>query len=419
MFKKQPSEPAPEAIDRVGSEAAHQGSQPAQAEPGEDHLARVRRIAATIEAEAGASERGLRLTPTLQAALHREGLFRLLLPRPFGGFEADPPTFFRVIEEVAKHDASTAWCLCQGNGCAMSAAYLDPEIAAEIWGRDPEAVLAWGPGAKSQAIVEGDGYRLTGRWAFVSGGRHASWLGGHASVIEADGSPRRDAAGEIVVRTLLLPAGAATWTSAWDVIGLRATGSDSYEVKDLLVRHDHSLRRDDPAERRYQAPLYLFPQMSLYASGFCGTALGIARAMLDSFTELAVAKRPPLAKHTLRDTGMVQYEVAQAEARVRAARAFVLSELRDIWQEVVATNALTIANRMRIRLATTFAIHEAKAAADVAYDLAGATAIFIGNDFERRFRDIHTVTQQQQGRKAHLQTVGAFLLGLPPDLDIA
>jgi alkylation response protein AidB-like acyl-CoA dehydrogenase len=116
---------------------------------------------------------------------------------------------------------------------------------------------------------------------------------------------------------------------------------------------------------------------------------------------------------------MVQYEVAQAEARIGAARAYVLSELRDIWEEVVATNALSIANRMRIRLATTFAIHEAKAAADTGYELAGATAIFVGNDFERRFRDIHTVTQQLQGRRAHLQSVGAFLLGLPPDLDIA
>jgi alkylation response protein AidB-like acyl-CoA dehydrogenase len=105
--------------------------------------------------------------------------------------------------------------------------------------------------------------------------------------------------------------------------------------------------------------------------------------------------------------------------QLRAARAFVVSELGDIWREVVATQALSIAHRMRIRLATTFAIHEAKAAADAAYELAGATAIFAGNDFERRFRDIHTVTQQLQGRKAHLQSVGAFLLGLPPDLDIA
>jgi alkylation response protein AidB-like acyl-CoA dehydrogenase len=401
------------------AENAQQANQPEQADAGAAHLARVERIAPIIVAEAEASERGLRLTPTLQAGLHREGLFRLLLPRPFGGFETEPSTFFQVIEAVARHDASAAWCLCQGNGCAMAAAYLDPEIAQEVFGRDPEAVLAWGPGGKSQALVEGDGYRLTGRWAFVSGGRHASWLGGHASVIEADGSPRRGADGEIVVRTLLLPASAATWIDAWDVIGLRATGSDSYEVKDLFVRHDRSFIRDDAADRRYRAPLYLFPQMSLYASGFSGTALGIARAMLDSFTALAVDKRPRLARHTLRDTGMVQYELAQAEARIRAARAFVLSELRDIWQEVVATDALSIANRMRIRLATTFAIHEAKAAADAAYELAGATAIFVGNDFERRFRDIHTVTQQLQGRKAHLQSVGAFLLGLPPDLEIA
>lgn len=392
---------------------------PGAAETSEDHLARVHRIAAVIEAEAEASERELRLTPALQRALHGEGLFRLLLPRPYGGHEVDPPTFFQVIEEVAKHDASTAWCLCQGNGCAMSAAYLEAEIAENIWGRDPEAVLAWGPGAKSQAIVEGDGYRLTGRWAFVSGGRRANWLGGHASIVEADGSPRRDAEGETVVRTLLLPASEAKWIDAWDVVGLRGTGSDSYEVKDLFVPHDHSFTRDDATERRYRAPLYLFPQMSLYASGFSGTALGIARAMLDSFTELAVDKRPRLAQRTLRDTGMVQYEVAHAEARLKAARAFVLSELTDIWQEVVASNALSVANRMRIRLATTFAIHEAKAAADTAYDLAGATAIFASNDFERRFRDIHTVTQQLQGRKSHLQSVGAFLLGLPADLDIA
>jgi alkylation response protein AidB-like acyl-CoA dehydrogenase len=416
MFKKGRSEPTPGGINRASPEKARQARE-LPAAPGEDHLAQVRRIATIIEAEAGASERGLRLTPTLQAALHREGLFRLLLPRAFGGLETDPPTFFRVIEEVARHDASAAWCLCQGNGCAMSAAYLDPEIAAAIWG-DAEAVLAWGPGPRAQAVVEGDGYRLSGRWAFVSGGRHATWLGGHASVIAADGTPRRGADGEIVVRTLLLPARAAKWIDAWDVIGLRGTGSDGYEVEDLFVRHDHSLLRDASAERRHHAPLYLFPQMSPYAAGFCATALGIARAMLDAFTALAVAKRPPLAKQTLRDTGMVQYEVAQAAARIGAARAFVVSELADIWQEVVATNVLTIAQRMRIRLATTFAIHEAKAVADVAYELAGATAIFIGSEFERRFRDIHTVTQQQQGRKAHLQTVGAFLLGLPPDLDV-
>jgi alkylation response protein AidB-like acyl-CoA dehydrogenase len=67
---------------------------------------------------------------------------------------------------------------------------------------------------------------------------------------------------------------------------------------------------------------------------------------------------------------------------------------------------------MRIRLASTTGIHRAKEAADLAYRAAGATAIFEGNPFERRYRDLHAVTQQIQGRFSHLETVGQFLLGV-------
>ena len=88
----------------------------------------------------------------------------------------------RIIEEVAKHDASTAWCLCQANGCAMSASYLDDDVADAIWGSDPSGVLAWGPG-KSQARPEGDGYRVNAKCMFASGGRHATWIGTHATIV--------------------------------------------------------------------------------------------------------------------------------------------------------------------------------------------------------------------------------------------
>ena len=101
-----------------------------------------------------------------------------------------------------------------------------------------------------------------------------------------------------------------------------------------------------------------------------------------------------------------------------SARAFILDEVRDIWEAVNASGELTVENRMRIRLASTYLIHEAKEVADAAYDAAGATAIFASSAFERRFRDIHTVTQQLQGRKAHFQTVGAFLLGHAPDMSV-
>jgi len=111
---------------------------------------------------------------------------------------------------------------------------------------------------------------------------------------------------------------------------------------------------------------------------------------------------------------VVQSEVARAEARLSASRLFLLHSLDEIWREVVRADTLTIAQRMRIRLAATFAIGEATAVVDTAYHAAGATAIFDGNGFERRFRDIHTVAQQVQGRAAHFETVGGFLLGLEP-----
>jgi hypothetical protein len=97
----------------------------------------------------------------------------------------------------------------------------------------------------------------------------------------------------------------------------------------------------------------------------------------------------------------------------------LLSELEDIWSAVTASQGVTVTQRMRIRLASTHAIHEARAVADVVYDAAGASAIFAGSPFQRRFRDIHTVAQQIQGRKSHFQTVGSFLLGHPPDLTMS
>ncbi|MGE4220625.1 MAG: acyl-CoA dehydrogenase family protein [Alphaproteobacteria bacterium] len=378
-------------------------------------LRAVADIALTVTAGAAEADRIRRLPAPVLDALHGAGLFRLLLPRPFGGMELDPPAFARVIEALAGLDASTAWCVCQGNGCAMTAAYLEPAVADRIWGRDPRAVLAWGPG-KATARPEGDGYRVSGRWSFASGGRHATWLGGVSTVLGSDGAVCRDATGSPIQRVMLFPAEVAPMTDVWDVIGLRGTGSDAYAVEDLPVGHAYSVSRDDPAERRYDAPLYLFPSMVLYASGFAATALGIARSMLDAYLGLAREKTPRLANSRLAEDSVIQSDYAQAEARHRSARAYLFGELEDIWTAVLVSGELTIAQRMRIRLAATFAIGEAKAAAEAVYDMAGASAVFASSPFERRYRDIRTVTQQLQGRKSHYATVGAYLFGLPPDL---
>ena len=380
-----------------------------------DHIDRARALAPLIGAEADASERERRVTDTLMDALHHAKMFRLLLPRPLDGAELDPVTFVRVIEEIAKADGSTAWCLCQAGGCAMTAAYLSPERARAIFG-PPRAVLAWGPGAAARAVAVDGGYRITGTWSFASGSPHATWLGGYCPIFETDGAPRRRRDGTPDGRMMLFPATSVTVQDTWHVVGLRATGSNTHTASELFVPHESSVSRDDPAERRHTGPLYCFPSVSLYAAGFAGVALGIARTMMDEFVDLARDKTPRAWRGKLRENGVIQSQVAQGEAKLRAARGLLLSSLQEIWRSVGRVGDLTVEQRMLIRLAATFAIHQAQEVADTVYHAAGATAVFQSGAFERRFRDIHTVTQQLQGRQFHFETVGQYLLGLEPDL---
>jgi alkylation response protein AidB-like acyl-CoA dehydrogenase len=153
--------------------------------------------------------------------------------------------------------------------------------------------------------------------------------------------------------------------------------------------------------------------------GFSATAQGIARAMLEAFKELALDKTPRMARSKMKDNPVIQSDMAHCEARLRGARAYLFEEIEDIWDEVQRTGELSIANRMRIRLVATHGIHEAKAVAETVYDLAGVSAIRAESPFQRRYRDIRSVTQQLQGRRSHFQTVGAYLFGHPADLGVA
>ena len=360
-----------------------------------------------------------RLPPALLDKLHEARLFRLLLPRSSNGVETDPVTFFHVIETLARGDASTAWCVSQAGGCAMTAAYLDPRVAKHIFGDDPRAVLAWGPGPKTRAVKCEGGHKVTGTWAFASGGRHATWIGCHSPLFQADGSPVMTKDGRQIERTFLVPMSAVAWTDIWNVVGLRGTASDQFAVTDLFVPDGYSFSRDfsQPAfERRESGALYRMSAMTCYEVGFAGVALGIARGALDDFVDTARNKVPRGGKSPIRDSAVVQTNLAQAEIGARAARAYLLQELARIWKEVSAGDALSVDHRIVIRGASTNAIHTAREAVDFAYNAAGATAIFESHPLERRFRDIHTVTQQLQGRLNHLETVGAWMMGAETDL---
>jgi len=385
-------------------------------------VSRAEALRPFVEAASNDVEDARCLPKPLLDKLHEAKLFRLLLPRSINGEETDPVTFFHVIETIARGDASTAWCLGQAGGCAMTAAYLAPEVAREMFS-DARSALAWGPG-KGRAVETTnekgeDGYKVTGTWAFASGGRHATWLGCHALLFHADGTPKLTKDGRQIERVMLVPSSTVTWTDIWNVVGLRGTASDQFAVNDLFVRADHSFSRDfaQPAyERRENGPLYCMSAMTCYEVGFAGVALGIARGALDNFIDTAKTKIPRGGKSPIRDSAVVQTNLAQADVAVRSARAFLLQELASIWKAISAGGTLTIEQRITIRMASTNAIHRAREAVDFAYNAAGATAIFENHPLERRFRDIHTVTQQLQGRLSHFETVGAYMMGADADL---
>jgi indole-3-acetate monooxygenase len=378
---------------------------------GSDYLRRAREFVPDLAAAADEIECRRELPEPIVAGLAERGFFRLLLPRSLGGAELLPASFVPVIEEIAKTDASTAWCLNQASGCSMTAAYLEPAAACEIFG-EPRSILAWGPGPGNARVVSG-GYRVTASWSFASGGHNATWLGCHVPVVEADGTARLNPDGSPVIRTMLFPKSNARMTDIWHVIGLRGTGSDRFSVEDLFVPERHTATRDDDT-RREEGLLYRFSSLQLYAAGFAGVAMGIARSTLDAFVALAHDKVPFRSAGALRDNHLIQSQVAQAEARLSAARAFLLGSLEEITAEIGRLGHISLDQRMVIRLASTFAIHQSLQVVDTAYHAAGSTAIFEENPFERRFRDIHTVSQQLQGRQEHFETVGQYLLGLEP-----
>ena len=382
-----------------------------------DPVARARALVPHIAAAGPRIEATRELPPELLAMLHEARMFRTLMPRAFGGEEISPQAYVQMMIHIASADASTAWCVGQASGCSMAAAYMEAEAAQAIWGA-PNAALAWGTVGPDQIaqVVDG-GYRVTGTWPFASGGRHATWFGGHCRVRERDGSMRMTAEGTPYERTMMFPRSSISMVDRWQVMGLRGTGSDSYEVTDLFVPEEHTYTRDTPADRRAHTPLHSnFTGFNIFGLSFSALALGVARGMMQDFVTLASQKSPQSAQGAwlLRDNAVVQSKVAIAEARLMAARGMVADIYGRLWDQALQGRPFTLRDKADMRLASTFAMNEGREVVAVLYNAAGGTAIFQKNSFERRFRDVNCASQQGQAAQAHFEIIGQVLLGLEP-----
>jgi alkylation response protein AidB-like acyl-CoA dehydrogenase len=382
---------------------------------GAECLARARALIPLLQSAAARIDAARELPDDILYGMHEAGMFRLLIPRAYGGFELKPSEYVRCVEAIAIGDASAAWCMNQGSGCSMTAAYLAPEVSREIWGGKPD-VLAWGQGPTAKAVRADGGWRCTGTWSFASGSRHATWLGAMCPCFQADGSRVLHADGRPWDRTMLFRRELARIDDVWQVLGLRGTGSDSYSIEDLFVDDAHSVTRESPADRKEAGMLYRFQAMQLYASGFACMGLGTAQAALDAFIAVAKGKSQAWSSDRLRDNHAVQRIIGYADAALKAARSGLLNVLDEQWDAVGRSGDLTVDGRIAVRQAATFAIHTARDTVHQVYHEAGSTAIFDNQPFERRLRDINSVSQQLQGRQTHFETVGLYLLGGEPNL---
>ena len=378
-----------------------------------DPVARARALGPAITAAADEIERTQTVPEPLWSQVVAARMPRLLLPRSVGGDQVEPWVYMRAIEEISRFDGSLGWNLFVANSAALIAPFIPLESARAIYG-DPRGAIAWGPPNEHTAIAVPGGYRITGEWHFASGCRQATWMGAHARVVEPDGSLRLNRFGRPTVRTLLFPAEHAVHIEDWDTLGMRGTASEGYRLNDLFVPEAFSGTREDPTLRRDTGPLYAFTMPGLYAVGVAGVAFGIARAMLDALRDLAREKAPRgLAR--MADNAVVQSDYAYRVANLGSARAYLTETLQDIYERADDIEPIGSDDRVSLRLACAHGIHAAIEIADYVYKAAGTSAIFKGTPFERRFRDMHTLSQQIQSRDAHFEAVGRVMFNGDPD----
>jgi indole-3-acetate monooxygenase len=365
---------------------------------------RIRKRAAEIEAA--------RQLPTdLVMDIANARLFRVALPEAEGGLGADIVTTLQVIEEISRADGSTGWCLAMGINTLRQSAQFGPDVRRQIFFSDPIGISAGSANPRGRAVAVPGGYRVTGHWFFASGCMHSSALHGACKVFDGD-KPRLRPNGDHEVRmAYFYPKSVARIVDTWNVSGLRGTGSHDIEVNDLFVPDERTFSALD-LRARVTGPMNRMHGFDLAGCGFCCVGLGVARAAIDEFVELAQVKVPRSSSELLRDRAIVQARIGEAEAVLRSGRALLFDVVEDMWETVLAARPITERQRADLRLAMTHAAQSAGTATHMVCEAAGTTSIFTKSPLERFARDAEVVTRHNQLQYVNYEAVGRTVLGL-------
>jgi alkylation response protein AidB-like acyl-CoA dehydrogenase len=371
----------------------------------------ARSLAPKIRARADEIEAERQLPKDLVLDIAHAGLFKTGLSVEEGGLGADVVTTLRVIEEVARADGSTGWCVAMGINTFRQSAQFAPEVRRRIFHSDPIGVSAGSANPRGRAVAVPGGYRVTGHWFFASGCMHSSVLHGACKVFDGD-TPRLRANGDQEIRICYFcPKSGAKILDTWNVSGMRGTGSHDIEVDDLFVPEEHTFSALD-LRARVTGPMNRMHGFDLAGCGFCCVGLGVARAAIDTFVELAQEKTPRSFAGLLRERAPVQLRVGEAEAVLRSGRAYLFDVVEEMWQTVLAKESVTERQRADVRMAMTHAAQSAAKATHMVCEAAGTTSIFTRSPLERYARDAEVVTRHNQLQYVNYEAVGRTVLGL-------
>jgi indole-3-acetate monooxygenase len=369
---------------------------------------KARSVAPLLREESAAGEANGALTDRTMAALRSGDFFSLMVPKCCGGAEADPVEALQIIEELSIADGSTGWVVMAAGLCmGTAAAFLDDAAVGEIFAGGALPIIAGHGGANGTAIVERDGYRLSGNWRYGSGTKHAQYIHSGAVVIE-NGAPRLTPDGQPEIRIFVTPRRDAVLADNWNVLGLRATGSVDYTITDLFVPEGWTHPPGILTPNR-GGNFYLIGLLGIAVIGHTGFALGVGRRALDEIAAFAREQSGPTGR--LRDSDSFREHYGSAEAHFRAARALVYDTWRDIEAATRRGHCMTTRQTTLARLAMS---HVTSIAADIcsfAYRTGGGVALRDG-PLQRCFRDIHAGTQHLHAHPLILRECGRELAGL-------
>ncbi|OGA12027.1 MAG: hypothetical protein A3D95_05965 [Betaproteobacteria bacterium RIFCSPHIGHO2_12_FULL_69_13] len=370
-------------------------------------LGAVDSVREIVVAGAAAAEREATLPRETVRALYDAGLFAIKLPRELGGAEADPVTQIEVFESITRLDPSAGWCTMIGcTAIAEPGAFLPDEAVAQMFpgGRIPLGACTFVPTGRAQA-VEG-GYRLTGRWPFASGVRHAEWLAATAFVDREPGSAEER-------RVFVLPVSAVKLHDNWQSAGLEGTGSCDFSCEGLFVAESFTWHQLQAKPRR-GGPLYLMGRPGFVANECVAFALGVARCALDAITAYARTKKRGLRQQSsVASRAVFQRALGESELKLAAARALAFEVFERAWQTVCRGEPPPPKLQSEMRGVATLATDAAVEVATQAFRYGGGAALYRTNVLQRCLRDINAAAQHVVVSDVAYENYGKFLLGFP------